>query len=211
MRGLPPPPDDVATLVLSYDVDGSQATTWHWLFVPGGPSLTYADLRTVWTGIVFAALNHLTHLMGAAASIRTCRLTLVGSSVVEVEDDVAPNHGSGGGVQVMNAAVGIHWLTGNRRRQGAALTRMPGMPDGFTSDHVSLNNFGYSETASHAFGFLNECNAVPSPAGGTCLLGSLSRSVAGVPRVAALFSPFGAVEPVRRVATIRRRVPDLRS
>lgn len=206
MRGLPPQPADVASLELAYDVDGSPASTDHWVFVPGLQTLDYSAMRSLWTQIIFNAVQYLVPLMAAAGSIRTCRLARAGSAPLEVVDVLAPNHGAGGGCQVLNAAMSIYWVVEFAGRGRGALTRLPALPDDFTDDHVHINTLGYSEIGARARDFLNAMNAVPSPAGGTCTLVTLHRQAGGVPLAIAEPRAIVTAVPAQRVATLRRRL-----
>lgn len=206
MQGLPAPPDDVASLVNYWEVDGSPATTWHWLFVPALQSLDAGELRALWSALVLATVERLVPLMSAAGLLRACRLRRYGAAPFDVLDHVADNHGAGSGAKTMNAAFSIYWHTSARSRGGYALTRMPGLPTEFTDDQRTINELGWAEIGARATEWLNDLNATPSPAGGNCALVTLHRQRAGVPFVASVSAPIDSATPGARVATLRRRL-----
>lgn len=206
MRGLPAQPADVAHLELVYDVDGSPASTDHWLFVPGLQTLDYSALRSLWGQVWFQAVQYLVPLMAAAGSVRACRLARAGSAPLEVYDEIAANHGAGGGCQTLNAAIGIYWTVQFAGRGRGAHTRLPAFPDDFTDDHVHVNALGYAEVGARATDFLNAINALASPAGGTCSLVTLHRQQSGAPLAVAEPRAIVSARPTEHVATLRRRL-----
>lgn len=206
MRGLPPPPDDVAQLELGFDIDGSFASVGFWIFVPSLPSLTVPQLVTLLGAFILDAEAFYTPITHSGCILATCRLATFGSQHVTLDEVPAPSHGAWTGGQAAQVALGISWRIGGPGRGRNPTTRMPGVPDAFTTDHARLNDVGFGNVGDAAVTFLNAINAEPSPAGGTCLLGTLHRQHQRLPTTVSTFEPFVSVAPVRHLATCRRRI-----
>lgn len=206
MRGLPQPPDDVASVVLEWSCSGSPATTTHWLFVPGLQTLTYDALRSLWVLFVFETLDQLVPLMASEGSLRACRIARGGSQPLAVVDHVVTNSGAGSSTKTINAAIGIYWTTSFAGSGGRTLTRLPAFPHEFTDDQRTVNELGYAEIGHSAGLWLQHVNALDSPAGGLCELVTLHRQANGVPLAVAQARALISAVPVPRVATLRRRL-----
>lgn len=206
MRGLPAPPDDVALLELGFDIDGSFASIGFWIFVPGLTTLTVPNLQTLLGAFILDAEAFYTPITHEGCILVTCRLSTFGSQHVTLDETAPPSHGAWTGGQAAQVALGLSWKIGGPGRGVNPTTRVPGVPDAFTTDHARLNDLGFGNASSAAVDFLNLINAEPSPAGGNCLLGTLHRQHDRLPTTVATFAPFVAVAPVRHLATCRRRI-----
>lgn len=205
MIGLPPIPDDVAQLVYFYDVDGSPASTWHWLQHPDLQLMTQADLESWWADIVFNTIGPITSLMAIAGSVARVLLRRYGSQPREVLNGVAANHGAVGSCQALLAASGVYWTTPFAGRGGRAYTRWPALPDAFTDDHVRLNALGYAEVGHQSALFRDGCNTASAGSFPPGTLVSLHRAAAGVPLGVAQARQIVGAVPVLRLAAVVRR------
>jgi len=123
----------------------------------------------------------------------------------QVFDELSPNHGAGGGSKTNQSAIGIYWTTAFPGRGGRALSRLPGLPNDFTTDLLTINTLGFAEIGHQAGLFLNAVNATPSPLGGNLALVTLHRSAGGAPLAASQSRPIDNAQPVPIVCTLRRR------
>jgi hypothetical protein len=203
--GLPPIPDDVAQLVYFYDVDGSPASTWHWLQHPDLQVMTQGDLEAWWAQLVLDTLAPITSLMATAGSIARVLLRRYGAQPREVLNGVATNHGGAGGCQALLAASGVYWTTPFAGRGGRAYTRWPALPDAFTDDHVRLNSTGYAIVGHESALFRDACNTASAGSFGPGTLVSLHRTAAGVPLAVAQPRVIVGAVPVLRLAAVVRR------
>lgn len=205
MRGLPPVPAEVAELRLGWLVGNVPVQTQQWVFVPGLQELDYAGLRAVWSDVVTAVVGPYNELTATAASISTCRLRRWGSAGLSVYDELGPNAGLAGACQVLAAALGLCWHNAGSGRSSFSLTRLPGFPDAFTDDHLTLNTIGWTQAAAWGTSVLEAVSAIVSPAGGTCGLVSLERVRAGAPLPVSQTNVITHVTPVPTVATLVER------
>jgi hypothetical protein len=206
VRNLPPPPDEVLWVQLGFDIDGTWATIGWWIFSPGLVSGDLPYLNNVSNAIILGPLSHLLELMHAGATCTTCRVESFGLNPLTVIRSPGPNTGVWAGGQAAQVALGLHWLTAERGRRGAAITHLPAFPDAFTDDHASINQLAWGNALGRATDCLNDVAAIPAIGGGFCSLGTLARSSGGVPLSVSRFVPFVGVTPTARVATIRRRI-----
>jgi len=205
MRGRPNPPDDVALVKVVFDVDGSPASMGTWLLVPGLQALGVADLEAI-VALVFAYLLPLTgNNTHAGCSVVRVELMRWGSSPLRVIRFAPPNSGHWAGGQVLVASSTLHWLSGEGGRGRDGITHLPGFPDAYTDDHRTLNTLAWGTLSTDAVAYLNGLNTIPSPAGGSCVVGTVHFSAAGSPLAVADFSPVIGVTPGRFVGTLDRR------
>lgn len=205
MRGLPPPPDDVALVTAHFDVDGSPATVGLWLFVPSLQALSVSQLELV-VGDVAIWLAPLT----TAVQHRGCRLTRValrryGTQPIAIDRQLLPAPGRWTGGQVLVACLTLHLLLGEGGRGRDTVIHLPGFPDVFSDDHKTLNPLGWGTASHEAAIFLAGVDTIPSPAGGTCVLGTVHRSAHNAPLAVSTFSPAQGIVPGRAIGTLDRR------
>lgn len=205
MRGLPPIPDNVALLVFTYDVDGSTAHTWHWIYHADLQLMTLDVMRAWWSQIVFTAVDPVDQCMGSAGVVARVALRRFGSAPLEVTDAIPANTGAHGDCQVLLAASAVYWATPFAGRGGRAYTRWPALPDLWTDDHVHLNAIGVGELGFASAAFLHAINTADAAPFGPGTLITLHRASGGVPLDVAEPRPILAAIPVRRVARIVRR------
>lgn len=206
MRGLPPPPADVAELRFFFDVNGYTASVVHWMFVPSLEVATVPGLESLASNVLFYALPFFTDLMHAGARVDRLSLQTFTVTPVNMVVSASPNHGAWTGGQSAAVALGLHWLTGEGGAGDHVVTHVPAMPDVFIEDGQLLNALGLGNAGSAASAFLNGIATIVGPVGGTCSLGTVHRQKAGLALPASIFSPFVGVIVTRKLTTIRRRV-----
>lgn len=206
MRGLPPIPDDVLRVRLGFDIDHTWASIGWWVFSPGAGSATAAYLDGIASAVILGPLSHVLELMHAGATCTTCRVESFGAVPLTVVRSPGPNAGRWVGGTTAQAALGLHWLTGERGRRGGAITHVPAFPDAFTDNHAAINQLAFGNALGRGTDTLNDFAAMPGFAGGFAVMGTVERSAAGVPLGASTFVPFQGVNPTPRIATIRRRI-----
>jgi hypothetical protein len=82
---------------------------------------------------------------------------------------------------------------------------LPGFPDAFSDDGRSLNVTGFADLSTAAPIFLAGVNAIVSPSGAPCVLGTLHFSAGGAPLPAATFAPIIGVRVSQTLGTLDRR------
>ena len=205
MRGLPPPPSDVAQVTASFDVDGSPASLAFWLFVPGLQTLAVSQLEDV-----AASFTIFLESLSGAITHRGCSLVRVdlrrwGSSPLNVTRVLLPASGRWTGGQLLVGALTLHLLSGEGGRGHDSVVHFPGFPDVFSDDHRSLNALGWGTAQSEALHFFANVNAMTSPAGGNCVLGTVHRAEGGAPLAIATFGPAIGIVPGLAIGTLDRR------
>jgi hypothetical protein len=206
VRGLPPPPPNVARVNFDCTTDSARWTIGFWIeMFPLGP-YTLADLQGVLAQVTIAGTQFVNQLTTAASKIDTCRLALQGPQIAALFETVAFNVGALSGAQANQVSTALHWITGDPGRSGQAMTYMGGFSDDFTDDHLVLNDVGMNTVRNEARNFLNAVDATFFGAILQCTLGTLHRSRAGTPLLVATFSPFVGIAPARKLGTIRRRM-----
>ena len=206
MRGLPPIPATCLELVFRYDVNGSGATTWHWIYTPNAPALGFAALSDIWSQVVLGALETLLPLMSSHGSFSTCRLARLGTSPLVRDEGIAFNVGALTPGSTVNAATPIYWRTFAGGQRGHALTRLPAFPSEFTDDDRTIRAISQAQIAHQAGLFMDKILAIDDGLGAKCALVTVHRSRNGVPLVAADIDPIYNSSSGTRVATLRRRM-----
>lgn len=206
MRGLPPPPDDVCHFEVDLTNDGARSSVGFWLLAPGSGVALISDLELVLADLIFAALDLLTQLTTAGTQLITCRLVTFSPQYVALAEPVSNNHGAWNGSQANEVALGIAWLTGDRGKGATPVNRLPGFPDDFTDDHLTVNDTGRGNVLVHAGAFINAVNAISHGGITSVTLGTLRRQRGGLPLPAAEFSPYQGARPVRPIARVSRRM-----
>jgi hypothetical protein len=204
VRGLAPPPVDVARLVQEYDINGHQVSIGLWLFNPSFIGITSASAETVLDDWFVTCLPSLYELQHEGVIATTCRLELRGFRWVAA---APPGHGAWVGGQADNVALGLHWLTGEVGKGLSPITFVPGVPDVFIANNYRLNELAYGNLRASSSDLYDALNALHSPDGTPTVVGTLHRVTAGTPMPTAQFAPYVGVVPTLKVATIRRRIP----
>jgi hypothetical protein len=205
MRGLPPPPSDVALVTAVFDVDGSPASVGHWLFVPGLQTLAVSQLEAIVAGWFTSSLALYTDAMHSGSRLERVDLTRFGNAATRVTRRAPPNHGRWTGGQVLVASTTLRLILGEAGKGLQTVTHLPGFPDAFSDDHRTLNALGWGTVSADAVTWLAAVNAIVSPAGGNCVLGTLHRRTALAPLPVSTFSPAIGVVPGTKIATLDRR------
>jgi hypothetical protein len=210
VRGLPAIPNDVARFVCNYSSDGARASVSFWINAPGLDSAVSVDTHLLLGNLILAALGRWSQLQHSGCQLVTCRLVYTGSAPFDILEMPSPNHGLFDGAAPNQCATGLHWQTTSRPQGGQSITHIPGFPDQFTLDHLTLSPEGFADARSAALGFLNDVNAIAVSGFPSVRLGTVLRSAGGTPRGASLFVPFFDVSPVPVITTIRRRMRQAR-
>jgi hypothetical protein len=204
VRGLPPPPAEVAHLEQTFDVNGLQTSIGFWLFNGSIPALAAPSAAVMLSDWFLTCLPSLLELQHIETIPTTCRLSTVGFRYVEA---APPAHGAWTGGQASSVALGLHWLTGQARPRSGPITFVPGVPDAFVTDNWRVNELAYGNMVASGRDLFSALNAIHAPDGSPTVVGTVQRSHAGAPLGSALFSPYVAVVPTAKLVTIRRRIP----
>jgi hypothetical protein len=204
MRGLPPPPADVAELRQYFDINGHRVSTGFWLFSPEWPNAVYPDLEVALVDWFTSGLPQLLGLQHSGVIPTTCLLRVGGLALVEA---APPSHGAWTGGQADNVALGIAFKTNDRGKGATHINYVPGVPDVFISANYQISQVGWGNLQANARDLLAALNTIRSPLGLACVAGTLRRARGGLPLGHASFSPFAGVVATPQVVTIRRRIP----
>jgi hypothetical protein len=206
VRGLPPPPANVAHIEFDCATNDARWSIGFWVELAPDPPYYLPDLQQVFAQVVIAGTQLVNKLTSNATSIRTSRLSLEGMQAVSFLETVAFNSGALGGAQANSVATPLHWVTERAGKSGQAMTYMGGFADDFTDDHLTLNDVGMNQVRNEGVTFINAVDAAHYGAILQATLGTLSRSVAAHPRLSSVFLPFVGIVPARKLGTIRRRM-----
>lgn len=203
MPTTPPPPSDVLSVRLIYDVGGREWSVGFWLWHPSLPAADVAYLETLAGAVILSENDTILHLIHDGCTFRTCRLS-IGGLIVEKSYDFAAGIWSGGQAQGMT--VGLHWLTGEGRRSSAALTHLAAVPDAFIAENQRLSSVGYENLADRGGELLARLAAHPSPAGPNCQQVVLHRRDAAARLSGPYVAPVIGVRPTIVASTMGRRL-----
>lgn len=203
MRGLPPVPLDVLHVVQHFDNGGASPSVGFWLFNPSNASITPPGAAAVLSDFFLFVLPNFLALQHEGITPTTCRIVGPGFAITE---SAPASHGAWTGGQALNVALGIHWLTGQRRPHAGPITYVPGVPDVFIHDNHQLSQLGFGNLQASARDMYDAFPSVRAPDGTPQVVGTLERSAAGVPLTTAQFAPYIGVSATPHVVTIRRRI-----
>jgi len=206
VRGLPPPPPDVAQLTAAIDNDGARSSVTTWVQLLPGPPYSIADLKGVLGDLTIALTTLVNQLSTFSTTVRTCRLRTFGIETWDIIEAPAFNSGAFTGSQANHVATCIHWLTGESGKRGPSLMRIPGFPDVFTNDHLSLTAGAIGTVYTEATTFINQVDAITFGDILGVSVGTLHRSRHGAPLAVAQFTPYvgGRADPF--IARVSRRL-----
>jgi len=195
----------VIHLALVFDIDGRGASVGQWFAVPGLESATIAQLHELVGTLLFYILPWTTSL-----THRGCRLVRVdlkswGTPAFATSVNVAENHGAWTGGQLAVGCTVLRWITTSNGRGMQSLTHLPGFPDEFTDDHMTLNGTGFTNAHNESVSYLENVNAQSLPGNDPIAHGVVHVSEAGSPLAASSFSPTLGVAVARVVGTLDRR------
>lgn len=193
-----------------FSIDGLEASSTHYVAVPGSELASVADLRTVADLLLLALVEFATAITHAGASTARVACRRWGASPLNFDLVPAPNVGAWTGGQLATGCTIVEWLTGEGGRGRNGHTFVPGFPDDFTDDHANINETGWGNAIVAARTLLTAINATPGVSGGDCVHGIVHRSAGGVPLDAATFTPTLAAVIGMSVGTIDRRRPAAR-
>jgi hypothetical protein len=206
VRGLPPPPSDVARLSAIVDIDGARAGCSWWLQMLPGPPYAASDIHDVHADFVLYGVQFLVACMGSGASVVACRLQVTGIETWDLWGEPAPNHGAWGGIQANNVATAVHWITNDVGKGRQSITWVPGFPDNFTDDHLVTNGTARLNVQLAALDYLANMASVAHGDITGCQLGTLHRARHGAPLASSQFAPFVYAMPARPIGRCGRRL-----
>lgn len=207
MPALPPVPDDVLHVELTFDVNGREYRNGWWWLVPdlavGGIPWLVATMSNIFADLVFPV----TGLMHAGGSWTTCRLASGGNAPLVYVEAAPLNHGAHTGGQADAIATGVYVVTLASRRGSGSRIRFPACPDDAVQDNWLLSAAGLARCFDFAAALNSLTSSLVAPTGAQVLLGTLQRRTAAGPRAVSSFDPATAVLPSFRVEVLARRMP----
>jgi hypothetical protein len=148
-------------------------------------------------------------ILNLSASGLTCdvfRLTTYGPDSPNLVGSGLGGHGALGGAQANAVATAIHFITGDRGRGRQCTMHVPGFPDDFTDDHLTLTSFSRATVTVQARTYIDN---VAAAASGTILqtsLVTLHRSAGGIPSGETTVAPVIDASAAPNIARIGRRL-----
>jgi hypothetical protein len=200
MRGLVPPPPGVLRLDVAGTIDAANWMTGWWMFVSSEETLSVDDYTNMLALLQISSTDFIVNVGSNNVVVNACRLSVWGSLSLELVHVVPGVRGLQGDALPGNEALCVVWQTGERGREGVALTYMPGFPGVFTDDSVFVNRTGAGTIKTQADNFAVQVNEHTAPVGHQLTLGVLHRARAGVPLVPGEFTPFQAVKSAQRIS-----------
>lgn len=210
MRGLPPVPDDVLRLTVDVDINGRVFSTGFWFFVPDLPAATYPWFKNFVDEFFFYVIGGLNGCQHAGASVTTCRLVAGGIGGVQYTAFAATNQGVYTGGQADLVAAGVFLRTAAGRRGSGSRVRIPGCPDAFVDNNLTLSAAAVARLFSFCDAVNNFVSAQLGPTGAQVVVGTLRRTQAAAPLSSSVFDPAVAIMPSPRVEYLTRRFPRTR-
>lgn len=206
MRGLPAPPSDVALVTYGIENDGALSSCSVWVQLLPGPPYDLGDLQAVKGNMGITGIGLINALTTDSTVVRTCRLRTFGSVVYDLEDALVFNSGAWTGSQVNSVASGIRWVTGEPGRRGWSVMFVPGFPDVFTTDHLTMTAGAMGEVFTAANRFISDSDAYFFGGITGVSVGTVHRQRFGRPLPFATFVPYVRAEPMRPVARQGKRL-----
>jgi len=205
LRGLPAPPSGVIRLALVFDIDGRSASVGQWFAVPGLETHTIAELRDLVASMLFYIQPWTTSLTHRGCSLVRVDLKSWGTPAFALSLNVADNHGAWTGGQLAVGCTVLRFITTDNGRGMQSLCHLPGFPDQFTDDHMTLNGTGFTNAHNETVSYLNGVQTLSLPGESTITHGVVHVSEDGAPLATATFSPTLGIVPARVVGTLDRR------
>lgn len=206
MRGLPQPPDTVARCEYTFDHAGATSTCNFWAFLPELPTALFTDVQAWFSDFSFAALTLFNKTSTTNTACTAGRLTTYGAAPLSLFTPFTATSGAWSGSTPNNCAVGLYFGTSDRGKRGHAVVHVPGFPNEFTDNELTLNEHGWTVTEAALETFVPTVNALSHGTLLSTALCTVRKQQLAAPLPAALVSLVTFSRPVLKIASINRRL-----